>query len=257
VRRARRDAVLAVRTPWRESLALALTVLIGVSIPLGAWAAAEAGDQMATVEDAAVTLEELGPQAAAIGATLADVTRELTVLAAEYRPLITDVGDGVATVTARLDEVAADLEPITSTLGVLGALLAGGDSTSAIGDSLTDAQAAVDAVLGSFDDVAAVSADVAEQIDLLTSPETLATVRAAADAVDSIAALSARAGELADGYTDHADTIAAIARLVAVGSVVASAIWLAWRIREHRRWQDLRRRGVGDAVIATIHSATA
>lgn len=245
------------RTPWREALALGLTVLIGVSVPLGAWAAAETGEQMATIEDAAVTLEELGPQAAAIGATLADVTRELTDLADEYRPLITDVGDGVADVTARLDEVADRLGPVTSTLGVVGALLSGTDGAGEIGDSLTDAGATIETVLGSLDDVATVSADVADQLDLLTSPETLAAIRTVADAVDDIAVLSGQAGELAGGYADHADTISLAARVVAVLSVIASAIWLVWRVREHGRWQDLRRRAVGDAVLSAVRTTPA
>jgi hypothetical protein len=254
-RRARRDAVLAVRTPWREGMAIVLTVLLAISVPLAAWAAAETGDRMAQVERAAITLEELGPQAEEIGATLADVTRDLTDLAAEYRPLITGVSDGVAEATARLDDLADDLTPVTASLGLIGALLSGSEATDGVGDAVTDAQLTVEAILGSLDDVAAVSADAADRIEVLTSPETLATIDAAAGAVEDLAALSGRAGELAGGYVDRADTISLVARVVAVLSVVLSVAWLVWRIGEHRRWQDLRRRAVGDAVLVAVRTS--
>jgi hypothetical protein len=36
---------------------------------------------------------------------------------------------------------------------------------------------------------------------------------------------------------------------------VASAGWLVWRVAEHRRWQRLRRAGVGPVVLEAVQVA--
>jgi hypothetical protein len=248
----RRDAVLAVRQPWREGVALVLTVVLAVSVPLAAWAAVSTGEQLARVERAAVTLEEMGPQAAAIAVTLADVTRELGELAERYGPALAEVSAGVSLVTGDLQVLADDLRPLASTLGAVAQALSGDGRSSEVGQALTQVQQAMDAVTDTVDGVATSTAGVAEQVRLLTSPETLAMVASAADAVDGLADLSERAGSLAGGYVDNAGTVAAVAWVIAVGSVLGSIGWLVWRVREHRRWQGLRRAKVGPAVLATV-----
>jgi ABC-type transporter Mla subunit MlaD len=204
------------------------------------------------VERAAATLEDLGPDAATVAAPLADVTRRLAELGEQYGPALTQVSDGVASVTGDLQDLADDLRPLASTLGLVSEAIRGDGQANDVADALSSVQQAMNDVTDTVDGVAGTTADVAEQVRVLTSPETLALVAEAADAVDGLAALSDQASDLAGGYVDNARTFSAVAQVVAVLSVVGSVVWLVWRVGEHRRWLVLRRADTGAAVLAAV-----
>jgi hypothetical protein len=249
--RTRRDAVLAVRPRWREAVALTATAVLVLTLPLAAWAVATTGEQLARVERAATTLEDAGPRAAAVASTLADVTHRLADLADQQGPALVQVSDGVAGVTGELRQITAELQPLTGTLGSVAKLLPKGAGL----DGLSQATAAIDGITQTVDTVASTTADVAAQVRQLTSPDTIAVLNHAADAVSGLATVSNRAGDLAAGYVDHAATIALAARVLAVASLMGTLTWLAWRVREHGRWRRLRRTGVGVAVLDAVASA--
>jgi methyl-accepting chemotaxis protein len=207
---------------------------------------------MARVERAAATLEDLGPDAATVAATLADVTRRLAELGEQYGPALTQLSDGVASVTGDLQDLADDLRPLASTLGLVSEAIRSDGPGNDVADALSSVQQAMNEVTDTVDGVAGTTADVAEQVRVLTSPETLALVAEAADAVDGLAALSDQASDLAGGYVDNARTFSAVAQVVAVLSVVGSVVWLVWRVGEHRRWLVLRRADTGAAVLAAV-----
>jgi hypothetical protein len=233
-------------------MALALTVVLAVSIPFAAWGVATTGEQLARVERAARTLEEIGPEAADVAATLAEVSRRLADLGEQYGPALTQVSDGVADVTGNLQGLTDELRPLASTLGIVSEALRGETGGNDVADALTTVQQAIRGVSDAVDGVAARSADVAGQVRVLTSPETLAMLDSAANAVDSVAVLSDRAAGFAGGYVDHAGAIAAAAWVLVAASLLGSVGWLAWRVREHHRWQLLRAARAADAVLAAV-----
>lgn len=250
-RRLRRDAALAVRPPWQEVVALLLTAALVLSVPSLALLTLQAGRRMDQAEAAATTVADLAPRAEQVGAATAEVARRLADLADTHGPLLVDVADGVNEVVADVDAVTDRLEPLAGALGRLAPALRrlGADEA---GDGLDRARAALVAVDEAVDDVAAATDDAARHVALLSAPETIALLEEAADRIDQVATLSRTAGDLAEGYVAEARTYRLVGQLATVVALAVTVAWLVWRVREHRRWQQLRRAGAADRVLGAL-----
>lgn len=230
---------------------LAFTGLLLASVPVAAYAAYDAGRRMDQAAEAATTLGTLADRAESLSETTAEVARSLAVLADEQGPLIQDVANGVDGVVGDLDRATDVLQPVAGALGKLAPIVRGFGGSEA-GDQLAQAQAALEEVDRAVEQVATTTSEVADQVEVLTSPGTIATLEEAAVRIEGVAELSRTAGHLADGYVERASTYRLGAQAVAVAAFLGTVGWLVWRVREHRRWLQLRRRGAAARVAGAV-----